>query len=591
MKGKAMDSSPSHLQEISGIRQQNANKQRKLRSDVWRHFEKYKDNDGKDWAKCNLCSKVFDGSSRSGTTRLRNHFKSCQRKTSGGGGAGGVEAAGNLTNPVAIKENNVILDHLDATRLLIEGGELSPNSIELVELMDVYNQDKEKLCKYFQRLSCRFSLTINQVQNEDNIYLMVHFIDDDWNLKELIIGLKLIEDNQDFKKYLKNVLLEWGIHNNISSMVKIPNDDTYVMSCNEIVNWFSSQGSLPFNNKLLYVDPIGYISDKCNGLLYDFKEPLYNCMANTVGYIKETSSKNEKFQIAIEKAKFLGKEVIVEIIPTKQEMLNMDHAGLLKFAMGLKEAFFELENKDSEFKSINLTKEEWDRTRDLHECYQDFTAYAFVSHGLRYNTANMYFPLICNIYMRSLVLAKHEVSFDDHDSYGTIKRDVHEYWSEYNFVLAIAAVLDPRFKMDIVKRWYKKIYGDKCEEYLTIFTDYINSVYNEYAKGANLGSQETNSSISYKMLDPLGKKCESSHDSDHIQSLNSELHQYLNEVKFPLMEDFDILEWWRNNNRYFPILSKMARDFLSMQISTDFTDYRDEIEELDSEDFDSDVVM
>ncbi|KAH7565860.1 hypothetical protein JRO89_XS08G0027500 [Xanthoceras sorbifolium] len=464
-----MDSSPSHLQEISGIRQQNANKQRKLRSDVWRHFEKYKDNDGKDWAKCNLCSKVFDGSSRSGTTRLRNHFKSCQRKASGGGGAGGVEAAGNLTNPVAIKENNVILDHLDATRLLIEGGELSPNSIELAELMDVYNQDKEKLCKYFQRLSCRFSLTINQVQNEDNIYLMVHFIDDDWNLKELIIGLKLIEDNQDFKKYLKNVLLEWGIHNNISSMVKIPNDDTYVMSCNEIVNWFSSQGVL----------------------------------------------------------------------------------------------------------SRDLTKEEWDRTRDLHECYQDFTAYAFVSHRLRYNTANMYFPLICNIYMRSLVLAKHEVSFDDHDSYGTIKRDVHEYWSEYNFVLAIAAVLDPRFKMDIVKRWYKKIYGDKCEEYLTIFTDYFNSVYNEYAKGANLGSQETNSSISYKMLDPLGKKCESSHDSDHIQSLNSELHQYLNEVKFPLMEDFDILEWWRNNNRYFPILSKMARDFLSMQISTDFTDYRD----------------
>ncbi|KAL5818411.1 hypothetical protein ACOSQ4_022253 [Xanthoceras sorbifolium] len=100
----------AQLEEISNIRQQNANKdemvgldldksshikQKKLRS----YFLKYKD-------------KNFDGLSRSGTTHLKNHFKSCQRKTSGGGGggAGGGEAAGNLTNPIAMIANHVILD-------------------------------------------------------------------------------------------------------------------------------------------------------------------------------------------------------------------------------------------------------------------------------------------------------------------------------------------------------------------------------------------------------------------------------------------------------------------------------------------------
>ncbi|KAL5751739.1 hypothetical protein ACOSQ2_022246 [Xanthoceras sorbifolium] len=134
-----MDSSPSHLQRLAGsiglnqltpsqilqiqtqiylyqqqqymmgldLDKSSHITQRKLRSDVWRHFEKYKDKDGRDWAKWKLCKKDFDGSSRSRTTHLRNHFKSCQRKTSGGGGRCGAEAVGNLTNQIAIKENRV----------------------------------------------------------------------------------------------------------------------------------------------------------------------------------------------------------------------------------------------------------------------------------------------------------------------------------------------------------------------------------------------------------------------------------------------------------------------------------------------------
>ncbi|KAK0595744.1 hypothetical protein LWI29_009640 [Acer saccharum] len=137
-------------------------------------------------------------------------------------------------------------------------------------------------------------------------------------------------------------------------------------------------------------------------------------------------------------------------------------------------------------------------------------------------------------------------------------------WCQSNLVLAVAAVLDPRFKMDVVKYWYKKIYGSECETQLTTFTNYFIRVYNEYEKGTN---DEKNSSISYKMLDPSGKPHKSSHDLDHVQSLNFELHLYLEDVKFPLIEDFDILEWWRVNTQYFPTLAKMARDFLAVQIS------------------------
>ncbi|KAH7572910.1 hypothetical protein JRO89_XS03G0032300 [Xanthoceras sorbifolium] len=432
-------------------------RQRKMGSDVWRHFEKYKDEDGKVRARCNLCKRDFDGSSRMGTTRLRNHYESCQRKKRGGGGDKSDEAAS------AIKEKAVMdqqLNHLDTTRMIIKRGIRSGDSINAADIMDVYNLEKEKLRKYFKKLRCRFYLKADEVRyGGDYSCLTVSFIDDDWKLKKKIISFKHIEAVHNFGEYLKNVLLEWGIKNDISSMINMTYHDKYVISANEIENWFS-------------------------GRVYALMIPLMIFNGN--------------FPIAIEIAKSLGKEVTAEVIPSKQDLiLNwkqwLNTGGLLNIALGLKEAFFVLKNMDLDFKSINLTKEQWDQVRVIYECYEDLTDVAFLDH---YETANRYFPII------------------------------------------FAAVLDPRFKMDIVQHWYKKIYGDECEAQLTVFTDYFINVYNEYARGANnfklytSGSQQTNSSISYEMLDFSGKLCKSSYDHDNVQSLNSELHLYLNKAEF-----------------------------------------------------------
>jgi len=52
-----------------------------------------------------------------------------------------------------------------------------------------------------------------------------------------------------------------------------------------------------------------------------------------------------------------------------------------------------------------------------------------------------------------------------------------------------------------------------------------------------------------------------------VDNLN-ELDKYMADPPLKLSEKFDILAWWKNQSKEYPILSKIARDLLAIQVST-----------------------
>jgi len=55
-----------------------------------------------------------------------------------------------------------------------------------------------------------------------------------------------------------------------------------------------------------------------------------------------------------------------------------------------------------------------------------------------------------------------------------------KYWSEFNLVLAIAVILDPRYKLRLVKYYYTRIYGADSQEYENV-TKTLTKLFMEYS--------------------------------------------------------------------------------------------------------------
>lgn len=102
-----------------------------------------------------------------------------------------------------------------------------------------------------------------------------------------------------------------------------------------------------------------------------------------------------------------------------------------------------------------------------------------------------------------------------------------------------------------------------CDTVISLFHDYSAKM------GGMLSgiTQEEDANADVEMEDDPMADWEQ-HLSAQQQEANNELDRYLKEDKFPRNVPFDILQWWDMHSAKYPILSCIARDILTVQVST-----------------------
>ncbi|KAK3198265.1 hypothetical protein Dsin_021680 [Dipteronia sinensis] len=166
-----------------------------------------------------------------------------------------------------------------------------------------------------------------------------------------------------------------------------------------------------------------------------------------------------------------------------------------------------------------------------------------------------------------------------------------EYYKEFPNIYLIAMCFDPRCKLeslpDYLSVYYeqglkihydvdmccarvKKLLYDLYDEYLRVYGLSLNIDVPQTQNVSRPSSSSGFISLGYNLLSKKTKKLRGSSSSS--STTYSELESYLS-TSFEFIEDtevkkFDILHWWNENERYFPILVMIAKNIISTPVST-----------------------
>nr|XP_016483587.1 PREDICTED: zinc finger BED domain-containing protein RICESLEEPER 2-like [Nicotiana tabacum]XP_016483588.1 PREDICTED: zinc finger BED domain-containing protein RICESLEEPER 2-like [Nicotiana tabacum] len=163
-----------------------------------------------------------------------------------------------------------------------------------------------------------------------------------------------------------------------------------------------------------------------------------------------------------------------------------------------------------------------------------------------------------------------------------MKEKFDKYWGDpekMNKMIFISCVLDPRYKFDSVSFALAKMFEEKGPIIAKGVHTYMTSLFDEYVKSyskdkvcrpssclsnSSLDTMETSNGSFGSFFEELKRHKAGIGGSDS----KSELEKYLTEEVENEIADGNILLWWKVNSPRFPILAEMARDVLSIPISS-----------------------
>jgi hypothetical protein len=224
------------------------------------------------------------------------------------------------------------------------------------------------------------------------------------------------------------------------------------------------------------------------------------------------------------------------------------------------------------------TQEDWQFAQELCDRLKLFYDVTEVLSGTSYVTANLFFPKITNIYLAIKKWQSSSVPKVEEMS-TKMKEKFNKYWSDVHGLMAVAAILDPRYKLHLLNALFLKIHESE-----SIATAAVNKVkdllYNlvlEYqdsmesvATTDGAQSRQSSAPASTVVEDWMEAFDDYMSKKPQVRStyVRTELDLYLEEEVLPRTQELDIIQWWKVGGLKYPTLRKIARDVLAIPVTT-----------------------
>nr|XP_043624151.1 zinc finger BED domain-containing protein DAYSLEEPER-like [Erigeron canadensis]XP_043624152.1 zinc finger BED domain-containing protein DAYSLEEPER-like [Erigeron canadensis] len=441
-----------------------------------------------------------------------------------------------------------------------------------------YLREKQTIQKLIDGMPGRICLTLdlwNSHNTTGYVFVTGQFIDSEWKIHKKLLNVVMEpypESDSAFSHAVSACLSDWNMEGRLFSLTI--NHPLSEVGINSLRSLLSEKSTKILDGQLLltscFARSLSCIAQEALKAGQETVKKVRDC----VKYVKTSESLEEKF---------LALKQQLQVLSTKtlslddQTQWNTTYEMLVA-ASELKQVFSCLDTLDPDY-SKGPTVEEWKLVDNLCMYLKLLFNTANLLTSSTVSTANTFFH---EAWKLQLELTRASTMEDQAISTLTkpMQESFNKYWKSSCLMLAIAVVMDPRFKMKLVEFSFTKIYGDEAASYIKIVDEGIHELFLEYvalplpltpafAEEVNgetghvkqEGGRGSNNGLGLTDFDVYIMESTS-------QQSKSELDQYLEESLLPRIHEFDVMGWWKLNKVKYPTLSKMAHDILTVPVST-----------------------
>ncbi|GES96273.1 zinc finger BED domain-containing protein 1-like [Rhizophagus clarus] len=518
-------------------------------SDVWKYIDKVTDPEN---PKCKICNKRF--SAKSSTTTLRNHIKKYHKHIHRKANQTTLKFKSNITSFYDKEKNSefvkllikwIVIDMLpfslvDSIYFIEFIQKLNPKfkcpgcTTLKNEVMFEFNSRRERIIDFVKNIPGRFSITTDiwsSIKNEAFIGVTIHFITNEWKLKHFTLEVLRITGSHTgnaIYEILNKLLEDFDLKQKVIS-VTTDNGSNMIVACRLLKNDFDAQTpALDF----IHSRCICHILNLAVNAGLKYIENLIKKLRKIVKSIRRTQLYLEELERLAIAANHTFKHPILDIKTRWNSTFLMAERILT-----LKEDLSIIKSRHQPLQDIWLNEREWEKFNLLSQFHIATT-----------ELSTQTYPTIA--YARVVLLG---LLVDLNENRNTILL-VKFFWQ---FVIKFKNIGFTLIKMTHVLAFFDPRYKTIAYKNLEI-NEILEPIRNNFPDSALSNLPSNNStSIFVQRLSSVRQQRNANTD---------ELLKYWESADASF--DIEPLSWWHAHSTEYPILSKMAQNYLSVQASS-----------------------
>ncbi|GJV52109.1 zinc finger BED domain-containing protein RICESLEEPER 2-like protein [Tanacetum coccineum] len=416
--------------------------------------------------RCKKCSKIYSAESSSGTGNLKRHLEKCLKSTTRDIGQYMISS-----NKGVLDTRNAKFSQDKFRELLVHAvvrHDLPFSFTEYEGVRDVFkylepdvthitrNTTKADMLKLHgveskrlrhELLSCpsRICLTSDawtSIVTDSYLSLTAHYVDKNWVLQKRVLNFSFFPPPHTgiaLAEKISCLVKSWGIEKKLFT-ITLDNASANDCCVDLLKNQFRLMKSLVYDGTLFHLRCCAHI---LNLIVQDGLKKIDDAVEKirvSVKYIKGSHGRKLKFHECCSQTGLDCQKALTQDVPTSCP-----------------------------------STDEWDKVEKICDFLKVFYEATLAFSGSLYPTSNLYFPKVFLIHLK---LVKELESPDEYMR--KIAKQMwlkfNKYWSDFNLLLAVAVVFDPRYKYSFLEFSYAKLYGKDSKQLAKIMDTYLHSL-------------------------------------------------------------------------------------------------------------------